>query len=482
MGRGWPGLRARAKRSTRRRERHDKAARRRTHWSLGLCLGALTVPAFALAEHHHSHAAHIAQAIDSIDGDGADGAQPLRRVNNWQEARALLRKHHPQLEQAKAQLLSAQAETDRALATLLPQIGVSGGASYVPIRADVIGENNRNWLLDGNAFIRENLSLADAQRYGSSRTARDAEALRLAATRHDLVEGLGVALLQALAGERVTKQYQAGLDAAQTRFDVSQRLLELGRATPLDTIRFEQDLFEAQRALVNAQESRRQAREGLGLALGLPTATQVPEDFELNALLTTAPDSGCRALSAPQERADARAAATAVESAEEAATASRLAYLPELLLSVNYDHRVDTGLSGPAERLRLSNLIVGATLSWTIWDGGIRGAAMDAADAEVRRAQGAERAVRNNLAILGRRSARAVTVAQQNLDIATQALRSAHKADDLSRRAFELGKATALEGVDAARNLRSAQINATLRETDLLIALLRARLFHSQCR
>ena len=123
-----------------------------------------------------------------------------------------------------------------------------------------------------------------------------------------------------------------------------------------------------------------------------------------------------------------------------------------------------------------------ASLVWAVFDGGARAA-------DVARAHAGEidaRAARDTAVIETtteyRASRRLLSVAQTNADIARQSLEAAQNVDRLSRKALELGNASGLEVVDAARRLRRSEITMAMREVELIAARVRANLAASVCR
>src|SRR6185436_17046256 len=89
------------------------------------------------------------------------------------------------------------------------------------------------------------------------------------------------AVIAVVTAERVAELNRIGLRSALERLDLTSRKKGLGAATGLDVLRAQQDAELARATLVSGDESLRQSREALGLALGLPEAVGVSTDINL---------------------------------------------------------------------------------------------------------------------------------------------------------------------------------------------------------
>ncbi|HKP64023.1 MAG TPA: TolC family protein [Polyangiales bacterium] len=415
-----------------------------------------------------------------------------RTLQTWAEARQLMAAHQPVLRQQYAQLLRARAGAELALSRLLPRVDVGIGAEYAPLRPFQVQEGTkpawRHAIFDSavvpsaNATFSITFSLADLALLDSAESGIDAEQYASAAARHQLITGLAGSILTVVGAERVAARNVAGLEAARQRMRLTERLVALGRATALDRLRFEQDLGEAESGVVNANEALSQARQALGDALGLPEAVGVSDAFDVAQLLSPQ-QSGCRPLARLGDRPDRLAADQRAAQASQAGRAASLAYLPSLRIGTQYNASVGAPATIVTESPRsvLQTWVASANLVWTVAEGGARRAGTSQAEADSLAAQAGQDTA--NLATTGeyRTAVRLVSVAQANLDIAQRTLEAARTMDQLSHKALELGKASALEVVDAARRLRAVEITAVAREVELLSARVRAQLTLAVC-
>jgi outer membrane protein TolC len=79
------------------------------------------------------------------------------------------------------------------------------------------------------------------------------------------------------------------------------------------------------------------------------------------------------------------------------------------------------------------------------------------------------------------RARRGVEVAQSLVKTASESLSLAERTDQLTRRAFEVGRGSSLELVQSAAALRRAQLALAVREFELVQASLDAFLTEARC-
>lgn len=423
-----------------------------------------------------------AQLTDTLQAEPA-----AVQLGSFAQAKQLLMTHQPALQLQAAVVTRAQGQVQQALSQLLPRLELGIAADYAFLRRPIGSEETR--VLDGRTFVPSGtaslsltFSLARLAQLDSAQLLLAAETRGLAAMRHQLIAGLASTVLGVLSAERVAARNVAGYAAAQERMRLTQRLLEVGRVTAVDALRFAQDLSEAQSELVSAVEALSQAREALGMALGVHEAVGIAVDLDVQALL---PQNGldCQPITNLDARPDRQAAQLRVEQARAAASGARLAYWPELRLSSLYGARLTPSLevSGEGTRELVHDWGARANLVWTVYDGGQRAADVLTADSEVTRL-GAERAQTiSDSEQERRRSSRLQSVTRANLEAAQSSVEAARKLDVLSRKALELGTASALEVVDAARRLRAVEITLAVREVEELAARVNARLALAIC-
>lgn len=209
-----------------------------------------------------------AQAIDSLE-------RPLSPIDSAQLVELALR--GPAVEQANAQLLSAQAAVRSARTPYLPTVDLTftrGGSGFAPYGTGASGDTllNRQYPYANtfqfsasyplfNNYQRENaLTLAKVAKENADATLRDS---RLAA-QQNLVQQL--ASLRA-AEERIRIQ-QASVASAEEDLRVQQQRYALGASTLLDLLTSQTTLDQQRAALIQARQDYRIARAQIEAIIG----------------------------------------------------------------------------------------------------------------------------------------------------------------------------------------------------------------------
>ncbi len=406
------------------------------------------------------------------------------QLTTWSEARRLLTAGATELRRADAGVNRADALVDIAGSALRPtaRLGAAvtldvlhpGTAPGIPSTGEhdptsplgTVQLGGRWALLDVGA--RRNRDAADADRRGAALDRIDAE--RRVAAR------VARAMIAVAAAERAAELNRVGLRQSLERAALGTRTFELGAATELDVVRTRQDVALARAALVAGDEQLRRAREELGLALGADGAVGVAPALTGDALLAELAGH-CRPLRGDEARADLAAAEAAVDAAHARQAQARAGALPtvELVTTVSAYSATD-----PAPAY-VPSWTVALVLELPLWEGGLRKAAVaeraaaeqDAAliRADVQRTAGFEIA----------RARRGGEVAGALVAAATEARALAERVDTMTRRSFEIGRATSLELVQSAAALRAAELTLSLREFERLAAEVDALLTEARC-
>lgn len=310
---------------------------------------------------------------------------------------------------------------------------------------------------------------------GTRSVAEDAARLSVEDAKRAIALGVANAIVATVTAERIAELNRNGLRNALTRVEITQRKMTLGSATGLDLVRARQDVENARATLVAGDESLRQAREALGLALGLPEQVGVPPSVKLDGLAASA-QIACKPVKSIEERPDVAALKVQAEVARRGITDVKLGYLP----TVNFVSNVNTTTlnTGAAPNTTWN---IQAVLSVPIWDGGARYGNQRAAEAAELQALEKVEATRRQAAIQLAQAQRGVAVADERRNVALETRKLADETDRLTRAAFAEGRGTSLELVTAAQALRDAEIQLAVREFELVKARLVAVLALASC-
>jgi outer membrane protein TolC len=414
-----------------------------------------------------------------------------KQVGTWEEALGLVRERSTDLRIAEANVQRAEGRWRQALATLLPNGRVSAGVATdllnpgIPVGltgAPLFGQTDTERrptvpLVSGSVSLTQSVVDFSAWRgLSSASAAEDGAQANLQDVQRRLTLGLARTLVATVAAERAAEINRVGLRRALERAALTQRSFELGAGNQLDVVRVRQDVEVARQALISGDEQLRRAREALGLALGVDGAVGVAPALTGEALLAELAGH-CRPLRGDEARADLAAAEAAVDAAHARRAQARAGALPTVDLVTTVSAYTATD---PAPAY-VPSWTVALVLELPLWEGGLRKAAVaeraaaeqDAAliRADVQRTAGFEIA----------RARRGGEVAGALVAAATEARALAERVDTMTRRSFEIGRATSLELVQSAAALRAAELTLSLREFERLAAEVDALLTEARC-
>jgi outer membrane protein, multidrug efflux system len=417
---------------------------------------------------------------------------PARTVSGWRDALSLVRTRSTDLQIALQDVERADAQARTALGQLLPTLtaGVTVSRPLIRTAQDAFGGPPTIQTFPTNSVnsysgtLTLNVPIIAPRVWYAQGTAERQQtytAYNVAAQKRLLAAGLARALVSVITAERVSELNRVGLRTALERLELTRRRLALGAANGLDVIRVEQDAATARATIVTGDESLRQARESLGLALGVPDAIGVPQSLSLDAFAQES-EQICRKGATVADRPDVQAAEAQVEVTRRSIGDVEAQFFPTLSLQSVYREASDpSSLTTAQPRIDTRSWTIAGILSWNIFDGGVRyGQLRDARAQTVQSEQRAE-ATRRNASIEVSRALRGVKVAEDARVVSQQTRDLARETDRLTRANFELGRGTSLDLVDAARRLREAEIQLAVREFESIQSKISALLALSQC-
>lgn len=433
-------------------------------------------------------------ALDVQDPDLAPIPPAARTLASWQEAMDLVLARSPDLRVAEGEVRRAEGISRQALAGVLPRVTATGsvskqliqGETSVPqyavdiaslslvqtgsITTDIpnptvaVGQLTAAWPLSPRAYYG-----LDTAELGISAATRSFEDKR-----RTVIAAVASSIVALVTAERVGEISRVGLRSSLERLELMQRRTRLGSGTALDVLRAEQDVTLARATLVNANESIRKAREGLGLALGSSEPFGVVPTVSLAAV-----EQSARSICTPgrpEDRADVAAARVQRQIAERGVTDAKLLYAPTAELSTT-----GTVSSEALSNAKQYTWSVQAVLTIPIFDGGSRyGAAKSARASADQQAELSDAALRR-ATIEASQALRGVEVAEQARALSQKTAELTRETERLSKVAYEAGAGTSFELVDAARRTREADLDLAVKEFQLVSARITALLATANC-
>jgi multidrug efflux system outer membrane protein len=340
-----------------------------------------------------------------------------------------------------------------------------------------IGTTPNDQITVGVQAVQPIIAVESWYNYKTAKISVDAARLSYEDMKRTIALSVANDLIAVITAERVAELNRVGTRNALERLDLSKRKNNLGAASRLDVIRAQQDVETSRATLVTGDESLRQAREALGLALGIPEQVGVTKDLNLDGLVKAAIDT-CKVADSVEQRADVAAARVRLEAAKRRVNDVYYQFLPTLNAesTVNYDAPIPSS-SGST----ISSWNIEAVLNVPIWDGGVRYGSLRQNRALEDEARQTLESTRRQAVVQVEQARRSVTVAEASEMVAKNARALAAENDRLTRTGYIEGQGTSLELVTAAAQLREADITLTLRQFDLVKARVTAILALANC-
>ena len=420
-----------------------------------------------------------------------------RSVASWEQALQFLRARSTDLRIAYEEVRRAEAQSRTALAATLPSITATGVATHQFITNEtvqIVGVSGtspiyrpistpvQNYATANTVAVQPLLALEAWHAIGTAHAGEDASRLSLEDVKRTLALNIANAIVGVVTAERIAELNRVGFRSALERLELALRKKALGASTGLDVVRAQQDVESARSSLVTGDESLRQARETLGLALGSADPWGVPPDINLNGVEASA-RATCAGAATLEERADIAAARGTTEIARRNVDDARLRFSPTVDLVSNFGMIGSSGdPSATYASSRHEAWTIGGVLTVPFYDGGARygfvreNRALE--DEAMQRLEAARRAASVEVT----QARRAVLVAEQNRVVAERSRDLARETERLSRIAFQAGSGTSLDLIESGRRLREAEIQLALQEFGLVRARIAALLSLSRCR
>ncbi|MDB4939377.1 MAG: Heavy metal efflux outer membrane protein CzcC family [Labilithrix sp.] len=414
-------------------------------------------------------------------------------ISTWEQALTHVRALSTDLRIAASQVQRAEAQQRVALAGALPSLNGTaafthqlitkenvqavglGPGGITDIQYKTFKTPPSDYLTGQLVATQPVLALRAWYGIGTARVASDAARLSFDDAKRLIALSVANAIVGVVTAERIAELNRVGLSNALSRLELTVRKTALGGATGLDVVRARQDVEIARATLVAGDETLRQSREALGLALGIPEQVGVPPTVDISGLEHDARTT-CKPSATVDARPDVAALRTRVEVAHRGVNDVKYQFAPLVNLQSGLaTTTTDTG-SSPNTTWNVQ-----AVLSVPLWEGGARyGLLRDARAQEDIAAQNLE-AGRRNAVIQVVQARRGVTVAEDRRRVAGAARDLAVETDRLVRLAYQEGRGTSLELITAAQSLRESETQLALRDFELVQSRVLAVLALASC-
>jgi outer membrane protein, multidrug efflux system len=406
---------------------------------------------------------------------------PRRMLASWEEALTLVRSRSADLRLALDEVERAEGASRIALAGALTQVNATGSLTYnflqgsYPVSPGVtLAYPTRTVVAGQLGLVQPVLSPRAWYAVGTAHRAEDVARMTVDDRKRTLATDVATTLVAEMAAERVAELNRVGLRQALERLAIAHRREDLGSGTHLDVLRAEQDTDAARAAVVSGDETTRQNREALGIALGLAEAVGAAPGINIDGLVRDT-GTGCRLVGTIDDRADLRALHMQVNIASRGEKDVWYQFSPTVTFQSTLAASNDA-LAIPPVTWNIQGV-----LSIPLWDGGARYGQLRQARAVKDEAEQTLVAQRRAVVIQIEQARRAVDVAQDSLKVAVDAEDHARQVDRMTQVGFLKGQGTSLDLVVSAGALRQAQISRALRDFDLVRARIDALLALADC-
>jgi multidrug efflux system outer membrane protein len=414
---------------------------------------------------------------------------PKSVLSSWDEGIAYLRARSTDLRIVLEQALQAEAQTRIALAAYLPTIAgtgvymhnlltnpAPGGQAFTGVGFSSSSRVPTSDTFTGNIQLQQ--ALINAQAFDAisvDELSEDAAKLSVEDEKRTLALSIANQIVAVVTAEREAEINRVGLKVALEQLEITARKQALGAANGIDVVRARQNAANARATLVTGDESLRQAREALGLALGVPEEMGVAPNVNIDGLAQSAMSS-CRVVHELDERADIAAARTRLEVAKRNLRNVYFQFLPTIgaQSTLAASSTAPGGYPNPTWNVQ-------GVLSVPIWDGGARyGLLRNARAAENIAAQQLE-ALRRQATIQVEQAQRQLVVAETSDNVAREQRDLAAQNDQMTQMAYMAGQGTSLELVTASEAHRQAELNLALQDFGVVKARVLAVLALATC-
>jgi outer membrane protein TolC len=414
---------------------------------------------------------------------------PARIVASWHEAVNLLRARSTDLKIAIAQVLQAEATTRIALAQYLPTIAAQGAYTHQIITNPVNGVSLNPstgvavatqrvpapTTYTGSISVQQDvINVQEFDQISIDELGEDAARLSVDDQKRTLALSVANQIVAVVTAEREAEINRVGLRVALEQAEITDRKRSLGAANGLDVVRARQNVANARATLVSGDESLRETREALGLALGVPEETGVSPNVDVTGLAQDALGS-CRMVATVDERSDVAAARTRLEVSKRNLQNVWYTFLPTVTASSQV---TGSSLIGPAPNPTWS---ISGILQIPIWDGGIRYGNLRNARAAQDIATQQLESLRRQAVIQVEQARRQLIVAEESARVSKEQRDLAAQNDQMTQLAYQTGQGTSLELVTASEAHRQAELNLALAEFNVVKARLLAMLALATC-
>ncbi|HKU40318.1 MAG TPA: TolC family protein [Polyangiales bacterium] len=393
----------------------------------------------------------------------AAGSAHAQSVLSLEQALSHARAHAPELAQAKTSVAAAEARADIARSPLLPQLSGSMGytrstfnSSVETAAAAARSRDSLDTRGQWSAGLRVSQLVYD---FGQTRNGlRAAQASARAqvenarGTARDVEYGVRGAFLDAAAARALVQVAQETLDNQLRHQAQIQGFVEVGTRPQIDLAQARTDVANARLGLVRAQNTYAVAKRQLERAMGFAPAGDYDVSDELPQPEADEAAGIERLLQiAEQTRPEFAALSQQLRAQEFSVSAAQAGSAPAIDVVGNMEE------SGPDVDALAFNAGVGVSLSWPIFSGGVTGARVREARAELAGLQVQREILRKDTRLALEQAVLSLRAAEESVAIAQEVVVNARERLRLAEGRYAAGVGNIIELGDAQLVLSEAE-------------------------
>jgi outer membrane protein len=426
----------------------------------------------------------LALAVLPLMGALSAGADP--KTLTLEQALQLAREHQPEVLRAKANTAVAESKADQQFSSLLPE--VSGSAAYSRTTANQAaqpGLTALNATKSGGTWDTAsfwNLGISASQlvwdfnatrgRYLASKLAARATKDSEAAQVSDSLLSVRTAFFGANAGKALVKVAEDSVASNRAHLAQTEGFVKAGARPEIDLYQNRADLAKAELELVNAKNGYDQAKAQLNQAMGIgQSADYDVADEALSPLQDENAAEEALVQVAFEARPELKSLAKQSQSQAKLIESAKGSLWPSLGISTGF---TDKGID---LRDMTWNWNAQATLSWSIFQGGLTRAKVREAEANLAAADAQLASERNQVRLEVAQARRAVIAAKASVEANAKIVENQRIRLRLAEGRYQAGVGSIIELQDAQVALTTAQGQAVQASFSLSVA--RAKLLNA---
>ncbi len=337
--------------------------------------------------------APIQGTVESRPSNSRESEKTGLRILTLEQCIGLALTNNPGLQIERERIIELENDYRIASSGLYPKVTAS--AYYSKVNRDRVGiQPLMQYTEESLGLLKLKQLLYDGGKtsYNSSAALKAEEAQRESteAVKLDTVFAVSQAYYQVLEARELVHVGETSKAQREAFFNLTDSYYKAGKATRVEALRAEAQLFDADRSLVQAHEALRLSLLILKKAIGIGVQAQVDVADGLPETFTQPGDEEALLESAMENNPDLKKIAIQKEQARLSLESAQGSFLPELSLQGNYGYRQrDSGMPP----LSGDEWMAGVFLEWSLFEGGVTKAQVGKARARINETNWNERAI-----------------------------------------------------------------------------------------